>query len=841
MVNVFIGKLGHIFVILSFVSALAATYAYYRGSSSLSLDKQRQNLQTGKIVFILHTLFVIGVFLTLFFIIYNHYFEYHYAWSHSSRTLPVYYMISSFWEGQEGSFLLWMFWQALIGVLLIFTNKTWTGPVMTIFALVQAFLTSMILGVVIGELKIGSSPFVLLRDVMDAPIFQQNPDFIPEDGTGLNPLLQNYWMVIHPPTLFLGFATTLVPFSFAIAGLWKKRFKEWIRPALPWSSFSAAVLGLGIIMGAYWAYETLNFGGYWNWDPVENAVYIPWLILIAAIHTMINYRKSGSGLKSSMILIVSTFILILYSTFLTRSGILGESSVHSFTDLGLSGQLLLYLLAFTILAIALLIYRWKEIPTTEKEISTYSSEFWIFIGAITLCLMGFQVLIPTSIPVFNAIIEALGFESNMAPPAEQVEFYTKFQIWFAIAVAILSGTGQFFWWKRLDREKLMNEITIPVVVTLVISGLIIIIGQINTFSFILLITAGTYTVVANGKILFNFIVKNVQLSGGSVAHIGIGMMLIGILFSSGFSTVISQNQTGRIYSQDLPEDINRDNVLLWVNEARDMKGFKITYKGQRIEARNVPGFINKELVVPTMKPHEVVAIDTIAKGERIYFTRGDTLEIYPENTYYEIHYQNGEKEFTLFPRAQVNPNMGLIASPDIKRTFSKDLYTHVSSIPDPEHELEWSELAEHEIKIGERFFVNDFVAVLEKVERVSEVQDLELTEQDVAVKASIRLYGNDQNYVANPIYLIKDRMLGRIPDFVSDLGIKLTFMNVHPDSDSFTIGVNTTQRDYVIMKAMEKPMINILWTGTILLMLGFGMSTYRRYHEFSRMREKGRE
>ena len=170
------------------------------------------------------------------------------------------------------------------------------------------------------------------------------------------------------------------------------------RASLGFSS-EVAILGLGILMGGYWAYETLNFGGYWNWDPVENAVYVPWLILIASIHTMITYKNSETALKASIVLVIAVFIAILYSTFLTRSGILGDSSVHSFTDLGLSGQLLLYLLFFIVGAIVLSIVRWKEIPSTEKEASVYSREFWIFIGATTLCLMGFQVLAGTSIPV----------------------------------------------------------------------------------------------------------------------------------------------------------------------------------------------------------------------------------------------------------------------------------------------------------------------------------------------------------------------------------------------------------------------------------------------------------
>ena len=315
---------------------------------------------------------------------------------------------------------------------------------MAVFTFTQVFLVSMILGVVIFDVKIGSSPFLLLRDVINDPIFQVTPDFVPEDGRGLNPLLQNYWMVIHPPTLFLGFATTVIPFAYAIAGMITGRLKEWIRPALPWAQFSAAVLGVGILMGAYWAYETLNFGGYWNWDPVENAIYVPWLILVAAMHTMIAFKKSDTALKASIILVISTYILIVYSTFLTRSGVLGNASVHSFTDLGLSGQLLVYLFVFIGLSIWLCARVWGKIETSKEETSVFSREFWIFIGATTLCLMGFQVILPTSIPVYNEIVELFGGSSNLAPPADQVEFYTKFQLYFAIALAVLSGTGQFF-------------------------------------------------------------------------------------------------------------------------------------------------------------------------------------------------------------------------------------------------------------------------------------------------------------------------------------------------------------------------------------------------------------
>src|SRR5690606_38158729 len=154
------------------------------------------------------------------------------------------------------------------------------------------------------------------REVMDAPIFAR-ADYLSfvTDGNGLNPLLQNYWMVIHPPTLFLGFASTLVPFAYAIASLWKKDYSGWVNPVLPWTLFSAAMLGTGILMGGAWAYEALSFGGFWAWDPVENASLVPWITLIAGLHTLVIFKSTGHALRATFIFFIATFVLILYSTF----------------------------------------------------------------------------------------------------------------------------------------------------------------------------------------------------------------------------------------------------------------------------------------------------------------------------------------------------------------------------------------------------------------------------------------------------------------------------------------------------------------------------------------------
>ena len=861
--HLFIGQLGHFLVISSFVFALAAALGY-----SLAVRSQNESDKVGFLsfsrwLFIAHGVMALGVVAVLFVIINQGYFEYHYAYSHSSSILPVYYQVSAFWEGQEGSFLLWIFWNVWLGFVLIRTNKYWEAPIMVVFAVVQAFLLSMILGVVPFEgLKIGSSPFMLLRDVMDAPIFKTNPDYIPEDGSGLNPLLQNYWMVIHPPTLFLGFATTLIPFAYCIAGLWIGKVKEWIRPALPWSLFSALILGIGILMGAYWAYETLNFGGYWNWDPVENAVYVPWLILIAAIHTMIAFKKSTAALKSAIILSVSAFILIVYSTFLTRSGILGDSSVHSFTDLGLSGQLLIYLLVFLLGTAWIIIRSWKRLGSDGQEVSIYSREFWIFIGATVLCLMGFQVIYSTSIPVWNALLDAMGIDSNLAPPVDQVEFYTKFQIWGGILIALLSGTAQFFWWNKMDRSKLKKALVVPLFISLLVSGLILILRKDSWFepfadeiiagdygviahwvgSYFLLLFAGMYAVASNGKILFDRWKTNINLSGGAIAHIGIALMLIGILFSSGYSKYMSINHTGMVWHKEFPDEINQKNLLLFQNDARQMGDYSLLYRGLKKRIKGFNGYVNANELRQISETTVVTTHDIKDSKSEIVFAKGDTLELFnPESSYFEIDYvkKSGET-FTLYPTVQINDKMNMtVYSPDINRQFGFDMYTHVRTFPDPNEEPEWRGRKDQVVKINEPFYANDYVATLAKLERIQDVSGINLEQQDVAIKAHIVVQGEVRDYLATPVYIIKDLNAGMIPYIIQDLGVKLSIISIDPANNSFTVGVDTTQKEWVILEAVEKPLINLLWLGILVMSIGFGIAINRRYHEFVKMAERG--
>ncbi|WP_310398026.1 cytochrome c biogenesis protein CcsA [Hymenobacter sp.] len=835
--NLLIGNIGHLSVIVAFAAALVAAYGYYQATAGRPLgDNDAGWLRIARGAFLVHGAAVLTVVGCLFNIIHAHRYEYYYAWSHSSNHLPVEYMISCFWEGQEGSFLLWIFWHVVLGLCIMRFNRKWEAPVMAVFSGVQLFLVSMILGVVLGGVKVGSSPFILLRDFLtDLPVFKLNPDFVPKDGTGLNALLQNYWMVIHPPTLFLGFALTLVPFAFAIAGLWKRELTAWVKPALPWTLVGGGVLGVGVVMGAYWAYETLNFGGYWNWDPVENAVYIPWLVLVASLHGMVLWQKRRLGLRTSFALVVATFILILYATFLTRSGVLGNASVHSFTDLGLSGQLLIYLGAFTVLAVALLVWRWKEIPISEKELTMYNPELWVFVGATVLCLGAFQVLFTTSIPVYNALMGLIGIKTNVALPADQIAHYSKLQLWMGVSVALLSGVAQIMWWQRNDKNSVINALTAPTLLALLGTALVVLLVRYNkltiTPAYIALVLAGLFGVLANFGTIFTLLRRGVRLSGGAVAHLGIALMLLGVLASSGYSNIISRNVSGLLYSREFTEDLNRDNVLLWRNEATRMQDYELTYTGQFYEVPGVPGYVDKQYLFRTDDEYKALARAPIISQGKTYYKTGDTVAILPENTYYRINYRNQKSgdEFTLYPRGQVNEEMGgLLASPDIKKFWGHDIYSHISSVMDPRKEKPWSEAKEHVLAVGDTIYLNDYFAVFRAIEPAHETAGLNLQKGDLALQADVIVHGEKRQYHAHPVFVVRNRLVGRVPDEVDDLGVRISLNNIDPVAGKFTFGVSTTQKDYVILKAMEKPFINLLWSGTLLMALGFGLSLRQR-------------
>ncbi|MDT3405654.1 cytochrome c biogenesis protein CcsA [Mucilaginibacter terrae] len=805
------GHLGQAFIILSFGSALLSAIGYFLAAKQTDqTDKSWFNIARWS--FYVNTFSVVAIGCCLFYIIYNHLFEYHYAWAHSSRTLPVYYIISSYWEGQEGSFWLWTFWQAILGNILIWRAKSWESPVMAVVSLSQVLLSSMLIGVQLFGERVGSSPFIMLRDAIEAPIFSR-PDYLQyiKDGNGLNPLLQNYWMVIHPPTLFLGFASMIVPFAYAVAGLWQRRYKEWVAVAIPYALFAVMILGTGIIMGSFWAYESLNFGGFWNWDPVENASLIPWLVLIAAVHVLVVYKNTGHSYFTATLLTLLSFVLVLYASFLTRSGILGETSVHAFTDLGMFWHLVIDVLIFFGIMVGLLIWRWKDLPFSKKEEETYSREFWVFVGSSFLALSCLQLVIVTSFPVWNAI-----FGTNIAPPTNPITLYNIFQAGFAVVVTLFLGFTQFLKYKKTEPAKFFISTLVYLVMAALISGLIIYITGLYKLKvvFMLAMFGAVYGVLANGKILADSLKGKFKLAGSAVAHIGFALLLVGALIAAGTSRVVSKNESGVIQVKDFDKAGDaRENIMLYKNQPVDMGGYKVTYVGDSLVAPNHYFLVDYKKMDASGKVTE---------------------------------------HFVLKPNSQANAKLGLVSSPDTKHYLFRDLYTHITAAPiKQEQDLAAgaTEVSEHDqasedkkynapvlhaVGLGDTIHFREGYMILRNLNKNPKLQNIPLGKNDVAVGATLDVYSHDKTYQTEPVFMIKG---GNTFDFarkVDDAGLKIRFTKIVPAENKFEIMVYEqpeSQKSYIVMRAIEFPYINFFWSGTIIMVIGFLMSIFRRNKE----------
>ena len=797
------GKLGHFFVILFFVAALFSAFSYFRAAKT-EADAQRSVawLRLARNGFVIHAAAIFGMFLTLYYIIANHLFEYHYAWEHSSRALPMKYLLSCFWEGQQGSFMLWAFWHSVLGLVVMKTSKGLESRVMSVIALVQVAIATMLLGFYFGpDVKVGSTPFMLLRHAMaNAPIFQQaNYMSFIKDGNGLNPLLQNYWMVIHPPVLFLGFASTLIPFAYTIAALWKGEYQTWIRDTRIWALFAGAVLGTGIMMGGAWAYESLTFGGYWAWDPVENASLVPWLTLIAGLHTLIIYKATKRSLPITLILLSLTYLLVWYSTFLTRTGVLGDTSVHAFTGEGKSlyWHLIVVILVLLVLVLGLLFYRWKTLPRVKGEEESSSREFWMFIGSFVLLLSSLQITISTSIPVWAPLAKWITGK-EIAPPVDPVQHYNSIQVWVAIIIALLSSAILYLRFKASDGKKVWRRFAGLGSVAVLLTALIGYTQKINVPQYTVLLFASVFAVVASFYYALG-IQKKLMKMGPAVSHLGFGLTLLGILLSSFNKEVISFNTLGvtidfgkKTAAENAKE--SRENVLLF---------------------RNTP----------------------VAMGDYLVTYEGDSTSSSDPRTFYKVNYEKKdsatgrvEEQFTLYPDAFVNPKgqQGLIANPASKHYLGKDIFTYVTQVLDPTKRTDTAAYKSYTVKKGDSIFLaNGFVVFNDFEEPRYEQQT-----GNLSVKARLTVYDLTKEVGhLSPVYAIENNSYQSFQeDTLKSMGLYARFVKVLPDQNAVELQIRQTnpKDDYIVLKAILFPYINVLWLGIVVMVIGFFLSMYNR-------------
>ena len=763
------GYIGQLAIMLGFSTALLAAVAYFFATQKRDTAVEANNwLRIGRWSFLVHAVAIFSLIGTMFYVMINQYYEYQYVQAHVSEDLPMKYIFSAFWEGQEGSFLLWMFWHIVLGMVLMGTAKKWEAPTLSVVSLVQVFIGSMILGVYIGfgddPTRIGSNPMLLLRQTVDAPIFA-SADYVEQiGGTGLNPLLQNYWMTIHPPTLFLGFASTTIPFAYAIAALWTQDHKGWLKPGLRWGLFSGAILGTGILMGGAWAYEALSFGGYWAWDPVENMSLVPWLILLAGIHTNLVANATGQSIRSTYVFYLLSFVLIVYSTFLTRSGVLGDTSVHAFTEMGLETQLVLFNVFFLLLGGVLLGVRYNGVPTPKKEEATASKEFWMFIGSLVLLFSAALITASTSLPVYNKIMAY--FDPNYIGRVitDPIPHYNKYQIWIAVFIGLLSGVSQYLRYKERNFSKYAPKFLLHAGIALAVSGALTYLTSLwidlHAWQYSTMLFFGWYTVVSNLDYLFSFAKSNLKMAGSVVSHGGFGLMIVGILASGLNQEVISNNpfvMEGLI--QGASEEQMRKNVLLFRNSPLIMDDYRVTY----VE-------------------------DTVSQ-----YTRTFTVN-------YQKMDSTGKvvEEFNLYPNIQYDKSFTKIAAsnPSTKRYLERDIFTHIASLPQVEIDMDYRQAREdslnykaHRAMPGETirfldtvpirdrdtFFVKQYEATVLGIDRSPTHPDYHKERGDLPVGLDMKIQRLDEDSVfrIKPVLVLREQMLYSYPVQINDISTKV--------------------------------------------------------------------
>lgn len=506
--------LGDFFIVAAFGCAVCSLVAYF-----LAWRGRDDVLVLGRRFFQLATGFVALAMITLLYLILTHDFTVKYVFQYSSTDMPVYYLWSSLWGGQEGTFLLWIFFTGVMGLVMMRSARGFERGNMV-------FVNLFILSILLILLK--KSPFELM------PVWRA-------EGSGLNPLLQNYWMTIHPPVMFLGFAGAVFPFAFAMTGLVERNYHTWSEAARRWTLFAWSGLGVALVMGGYWAYETLGWGGFWAWDPVENSSLIPWLFLTAQVHALFIKRQRRGLLRFSLITVCLSFWAVLYGTFLTRSGVLADFSVHSFVDLGINQFLVGGLLFFVIMGTASVVWRWRDIKP-EKSFSTVNSRaYLVTLGVLVVSLGAVLVLAGTSSPLLTRLAEN---PSNVGQ-----DYYFNMMTPIGIAILLLISLFPAYRWNKGVAKPTL--LVVGAIAFSVVVGTLLITGYTYQWQYLLLFGFGAWALVSNSWV-YILSLRNPVSQPGYLSHVGLALALIGAATSAGFarSQVVTMKQNEWVQVMD---------------------------------------------------------------------------------------------------------------------------------------------------------------------------------------------------------------------------------------------------------------------------------------------------
>ncbi len=508
-----VGNVALVLALGSGTAALGTALLWARGQAAL---RSTTHLYTVSLA--LFMLIASGVQLSN---ILTHQFQYAYVSNTSDRSLPTLLLVSTFWAGQAGSLMLWATLSVVFALVLIvgLRRSDWEPYVLTPYL----FVTLCIVG-----LTLASGPFKLLPQP-------------PDDGSGLNPLLQNYWIAIHPPILFTGFTTMAGPFAFAIAALWKRDYHAWVRMARPWALLAWCFLGAGLALGGFWAYESLGWGGFWGWDPVENSSLVPWLFVSALVHGLILQGARGSFLRSNLALAIIGYLNVAYATFLTRSGILGKFSVHSFVELGLLRYLLLYIALFAVLGFGLLLYRWHDVERRVLYRHVLSREFGLLLSVVLFITLALITGIGTSMPV----ITLLPFFRSQA--SVDLAWYGPTNAPFGLLLLLTVAIGPLLGWQRRAYGSLLGVLKWPALLTAAAVFVCLLLNVVYPLA-LLFIAAAVFAMATNAVVIRRIWRIGPLKLGGYLAHIGVGLLIVGTVGTTVYKRTASLQLT-----QDTPQ------------------------------------------------------------------------------------------------------------------------------------------------------------------------------------------------------------------------------------------------------------------------------------------------
>jgi cytochrome c-type biogenesis protein CcmF len=424
-------------------------------------------------------------------------------------------------------------------------------------------------------------------------------------------------------------------------------------------------------------------------------------------------------------------------------------------------------------------------PRSAKDEEIYTREFWMFIGSLILVISSFQVTLTTSIPVFNKI-----FGANMAPPADVIGHYNKWQMPMAILIGVLTAVANLLKYKK-NKEEGLRKIGIYAAISLVLTIVLFFAFSLKNYVYMGLLFAGVFGVVGNFAIMLPFLRGKIKLAGASVAHIGFGLLLIGVLVSSANKQVISINQTGEALNPEFNNKENVENIFLERGKPNRMGDYIITY------VRDSQHWVN---------------------------------------TYYQVNYKKindaGEVdyEFNLFPNGQINPKFGLVANPDTKHYVSHDVFTYVSSVPSQKSGAKFINEKTHEVKPGDTIYTNNAYAILQGINSNTNAEKVDVKNFQVLLGAELKVYTLDKVYDAMPMYGVQNNAATSYEALVDEAKLKFNFKGVNPETKTITITTaeKDTSGDFVIMKAIIFPWINLVWAGTIVMIVGFMISIIRR-------------